>query len=227
MSVSESETDGKLRRRLPEERPGQILEAALAEFGERGLAGARLDDIARRAGVAKGTIYLYFPNKEALFREVVLTTIVARIEEVERAALATQGTTTELLGAFMQLWWDILRSPHFSTLHRLVISELRSFPDVAEFYSREVIARMHRMVGGIIERGVVSGEFRDVVPRVAARMISSMFVSQALWCGHRQAFKGVDFPTDDGVAFAELSDFVLHAIGAIPPAPPAALAAPE
>ena len=71
------------RRRDPEGRPQQILEAAFVEFGERGLAGARLDDIAKRAGVAKGTIYLYFPNKEALFREMVQTTKIAALEEAE------------------------------------------------------------------------------------------------------------------------------------------------
>ena len=71
-------------RRLPEERPEQILDAALAEFGERGLAGARLEDIAKRAGLSKGTIYLYFPNKEALFREMVRDIVVSQLEESER-----------------------------------------------------------------------------------------------------------------------------------------------
>src|ERR687885_303898 len=71
-------------RRRPEERPGQIIEAALQVFGERGLAGARLEDIAKRAGVSKGTIYLYFPNKEELFRSMIRQTVIAAIERGER-----------------------------------------------------------------------------------------------------------------------------------------------
>ena len=70
-------------RRLPEERPRQILEAALTVFAERGLAAARLEDIARHAGLSKGTIYLYFPNKEELFREVIRHSVVAFIERGE------------------------------------------------------------------------------------------------------------------------------------------------
>ena len=84
MSSSQTAPEPKWRR-LPEERPQQIIEAALDVFAERGLASARLEDIAKRAGVSKGTIYLYFPNKEALFREVVRQTVVANIERAERA----------------------------------------------------------------------------------------------------------------------------------------------
>ena len=73
------------RRRRPDERPTQILEAALDIFGEKGLAAARLEDIAKRAGLAKGTIYLYFPNKEALFREMIRRTLVVRLEALEQA----------------------------------------------------------------------------------------------------------------------------------------------
>src|SRR6478609_4648585 len=82
-SVSESAVEPRWRR-LPEERPKQILDAALEVFSERGLAAARLEDIAKRAGLSKGTIYLYFPNKEELFREVIRHTIIAQIERAER-----------------------------------------------------------------------------------------------------------------------------------------------
>src|SRR6478752_3886523 len=85
-------------RRLPEDRPRQILTAALEVFGERGLAAARLEDIAKRAGLSKGTIYLYFPNKEELFREVIRHTIIAQIERAERdLAAAVQQSASETL----------------------------------------------------------------------------------------------------------------------------------
>jgi len=104
-------------RRLPEERPRQILEAALATFGERGLACSRLEDIAKRAGLSKGTIYLYFPNKEELFREVVRQTVIAQIECAERElAEAAALTATETLVQFVRSYWDFLRSPTFASL---------------------------------------------------------------------------------------------------------------
>src|SRR5256885_14209990 len=101
-------------RRLPEERPKQILAAALEVFGERGLAGARLEDIAKRAGVSKGTIYLYFPNKEELFRTMIRQTVIAAIEQGERE-LGT-GTPTEQLRSYMRRYWALVRSAEFGTI---------------------------------------------------------------------------------------------------------------
>lgn len=170
------------RRRAPDERPGQIVDAALAVFGEHGLAGARLDDIAQRAGVAKGTIYLYFPNKEELFREVIRRTIVARLDLAERE-LADAGAAgpAALLRTFMVGWWEFVCTPEFQSVHRLVVGELHRFPDLADFYVREVAARAHRIVGGVITRGVAEGVFRPVDPTVATRMIASLLISQATW----------------------------------------------
>ena len=113
------------RRRAPDARPQQILDASLAEFGEQGLAGARLDDIARRAGIAKGTIYLYFPNKEELFRDVVRQTIVARLEELGREfGQAGGGSATEQLRAYLRAWWASLKQPAFRDVAYRVHGEL-------------------------------------------------------------------------------------------------------
>src|SRR6185312_13810529 len=98
--MSETSTEPRWRR-LPEERPRQILAAALEVFGEHGLAAARLDDIAKRAGVSKGTIYLYFPNKEELFREMVRDIVVGQLEQAERVAEESTGSATETLTEFM------------------------------------------------------------------------------------------------------------------------------
>ncbi|MGZ8378413.1 MAG: TetR/AcrR family transcriptional regulator [Gemmatirosa sp.] len=170
------------RRRAPDERPQQIVDAALAVFAEHGLAGARLEDIAQRAGVAKGTIYLYFPNKEELFREVVRRTIVARLDLAERE-LADAGATSpgELLRTFMVGWWEFVCTPEFQAVYRLVVGELHRFPDLADFYIREVPARAYRIIGGVITRGVAEGVFRPVDPTVATRMIASLLIAQATW----------------------------------------------
>ena len=196
-------------RRAPEARPAQILTAALEEFGAVGLTRARLEDIARRAGVSKGTIYVYFPDKESLFREVVRSTVVQTIERAEQAPMV--GTPTEQLTAFMQRYWAFLRTPAFGAIYRMVIAELRHFPELASFYSREVIARGMRLVVDIIRRGIATGEFRAVDPEVAARAMTAMFITHAAWCGDRACFPQVGDRSDDQV-LAEIQSLTLDTI---------------
>ncbi len=198
-------------RRAPEARPGQIIEAALEVFGEVGLARARLDDIAKRAGISKGTIYVYFPDKEALFKEVVRKTVISTIERAERNL--TAETATEQLTGYMRGYWQFLRSPAFAAIYRLVIGELRNFPDLATFYSTEVIARGLRLVSGIIQRGINSGEFRSMSAEVAARGMAGMFIAHAIWCGDRECFGHVVNKSDEEI-LEELQDLFLHAIRA-------------
>jgi AcrR family transcriptional regulator len=201
-------TSPKWRRR-PEHRPQQILKAALEVFGECGLANARLQDIAKRAGVSKGTIYLYFPNKEELFREMIRNTAVAAIESGERAV--NHGTPTEQLLAFMRGYWQFVRSPVFSTIYRLVLGELHQFPDLAMFYAHDVVARGLTLVAGIIRRGVDAGDFREVDPMVAARMLVALTVMNGIW---RDEHTGVPLLINqsDEQVFAELAQFYLYSI---------------
>ena len=198
------------RRRAPEERPTQILDAAFHEFGERGLAGARLEDIAKRAQVAKGTIYLYFPNKEALFREMVHTTIVAALAEAEasQAGLLSE-TSNEQLRRLGQGWWTFLRTERVQVLQRLVSLELGQFPDLMQFYADEVIARGRRLVSSVIARGVERGEFRAVDPQLAARMFSSIWMSHSTWCARREFHKTLG---SDEQVLDEMLEFYLYAL---------------
>jgi AcrR family transcriptional regulator len=202
------------RRRAPDERPQQIVDAALVVFGEHGLAGARLDDIAQRAGIAKGTIYLYFPNKEELFREVVRRTIIARLDQAERELADAAGTNPAvLLRTFMHGWWDFVCTPEFQSVHRLVVGELHRFPDVAEFYVREVPARAHRIVGGVLTRGMDAGVFRTVDPAMTTRMIASLLISQATWSTKPHASAGSPMGTMSRDAMRDhVCDFVFHAL---------------
>jgi AcrR family transcriptional regulator len=198
-------------RRLPEARPRQILAAALAVFGEHGLAASRLEDIAKRAGLSKGTIYLYFPNKEELFREVVRHTVVSQIEEGERQFGVITGSATEALTDYMRRYWEFIRSEQFAPLFRLIHAEIHNFPDLARFYAEEVVARGQRLIASIISRGIETGEFRRVDPFVAARMLAAPFVMHGLWCTHRECFTPVAKKTDDQV-LNELMQFYLYAI---------------
>jgi AcrR family transcriptional regulator len=198
-------------RRLPEERPKQILSAALAVFGERGLAAARLEDIAKRAGLSKGTIYLYFPNKEALFQEMIRQTVVAKIEAGERQLTESTRSPTDELKTVMRNYWAFIRSPEFAPVFRLIHAEIHHFPELARFYANEVSARGQRLIASVIQRGIDSGEFREIDPAVAARMLTAPFVIHGLWCGHRECFTSVAKKTDEQV-FDELMQFYLSAI---------------
>ena len=195
------------RRRAPDERPSQILEAALDVFGEKGLAAARLDDIARRAKLAKGTIYLYFPNKDELFRAVIRSTLVAELERAE-SQLRT-GTPEEQLEEFMQGYWAFICSPTFERVHRLVTSEIPKFPDLARFYGTEVIARGHRLVSGIVRDGIAAGVYRDCDPIATARMIMGIFFIHGLWRTKRLYMPHLAVVSDKAM-FEQLTDF-LHA----------------
>ncbi len=198
-------------RRLPEERPKQILDAALAVFAERGLAAARLEDIAKRAGVSKGTIYLYFANKEELFRGVVRDTVIAFIERGEARFAAERDDPIRALDVWMEGHWTWIRSEVFPAMHRLANSELRDFPDLYQFYATEVVGRAQRLVCEILERGMETGVFRRMDALVAARMLSALFVTHGTWYHQKNSFKSVaNIP--EGVLLAQIRDFFLHAM---------------
>ena len=218
-----SPSDGT-RRRCPDERPQQILDAALEIFGERGLAGARLEDIARRDGIAKGTIYLYFPHKEALFGEVIRHTIVARISEAEQTlARSEHATATEQLTEYMGRWWQYLCSPPYQTVYRLIVGELHRFPDLFDFYTREVVQRGRALLLGILTRGIARGEFRPVDAPMAARLVASMLISQAFACT-TQFSTGAPSHAPDEVR-DQVIDFALHALSPAAAGRPAGRAA--
>lgn len=196
-------------KRRPEHRPGQIIDAALEVFGKKGLAKTRLEDIAVRAGVSKGTIYLYFENKEALFKEMIRETSIAAIERGEQRP--DSGSPAEQLRAVMERYWEFVRTPAFSTIHRLVIGELHQFPDLARFYADEVIARGMRLISGIIRRGIDAGEFRETDPSAAARMLVALFVMNGVWCDKRDCLPVLEGRDDERV-FADINDFYFSAL---------------
>ncbi|MEO8562172.1 MAG: TetR/AcrR family transcriptional regulator [bacterium] len=197
-------------RRLPEERPKQILDAALAVFAERGLATARLDDIAKLAGVSKGTIYLYFANKEDLFRGVVRSTVIAFIEQSE-AEFEAERDPRRALESWMERHWAWIRSATYPAIHRLVASELRDFPDLHAFYATEVVGRAQRLICDILERGMEDGVFRRMAPLEAARMLSALFATHGTWYHQRNSFKSIANIGDD-VLLAQIRDFFFHAM---------------
>ena len=162
-----------------------ILDAALDVFAEKGFADARLDDVAARAGVAKGTIYLYFASKEALFEALIRSGIAAPIEAIEERVLALDlpaEATLRMLFAFLRQ--EVLGTRR-KEIVRLILSEAGRFPDIAAVYHREVVSRGMRLLRRLAERAIARGEFRSdelarfpqlaVAPGIVALLWTNLF----------------------------------------------------
>ncbi|HEY3431758.1 MAG TPA: TetR/AcrR family transcriptional regulator [Rhodocyclaceae bacterium] len=169
------------RQRRKEARPGELLAAALALFVERGYSATRLDDVAARAGVTKGTLYLYYDNKEALFKAVVENSIVPVIDEAERMLAEHQGTMADLLRKMLFSWWERVGSTELGGICKLIISEAGNFPDVAAYYHGTVIARAQRIIRQVLESGVERGEFRPIDIETAFHVIFAPLLMLAIW----------------------------------------------
>ena len=207
-SVSKEPVVESTRKRTPEERPRQILDAALATFGQAGLAAARVEEIAERAGISKGTVYLYFPSKEDLFLEVVRSTWVEMLDSI--AAVEETKSARADLETMCASFWVFLRSPSFATAHRLVVSEIQSFPEIAREFAEEVRRPILETLSGILDRGVASGEFTPGENLVRARMLFSLLMQHGVWCAKRQVMHDLKTRTDDDV-LREVLDFFLAA----------------
>lgn len=161
------------RERRKEARPGELLAAALALFVEKGYAATRSEEVARRAGVSKGTLFLYYASKEELFKAVVRDTIAGRFPEWNAEFDAHTGSSADLLRYALTSWWERVGNTQASGITKLMVSEASNFPELAEFYQREVIAPGQDLIRRILERGVASGEFR------AVNVTQSVFVVMA------------------------------------------------
>jgi AcrR family transcriptional regulator len=167
--MSEAATKPRWRRRKSA-RPEEILQAALEVFTDRGFAATKLEDVARRAGVTKGTIYLYYENKEALFKALVRGTIVPVIAKGEALAQAFTGTARDLFEQLVREYFRLVGDTQLSGIPRLMIAEAGNFPELARFYYEEVVTRGHRLMAGVLERGIKAGEFRRVNVAVATKL---------------------------------------------------------
>ena len=180
MVNTQTKTEPRWERRK-ESRPAELMEAALDLFAEKGYVATRLDDVAQRAGVSKGTLYLYFDSKEDLFKAVVRQGLVPAIVEAEKLVERFEGSAAELFRQLVMGWWKVIGDSRLSAIPKIMISEARNFPEIADFYHEEVIQRGSGMFVRALERGVATGEFRDVDVRYATRVLSSPLVMLAVW----------------------------------------------
>ena len=167
-------------RRRKEARPDEILAAALTSFAARGFAATRLEDVAARAGISKGTLYLYFKSKEELFEAVVRTRLLPNLARIEALAASFEGPSAALLERLLLTIAGVVDS-EVGAIPKLVIAEAGNFPDLARFYLDEVVRRGLRLIGVILRRGIERGEFRPVDVDHAVFCVTAPLLIAALW----------------------------------------------
>ena len=167
-----------------------ILAAALDEFSARGFEATRLDDVARRAGIAKGTIYLYFRDKESLFQELVRTMLAPLIAAIE-AIGQVDMPANQLAERFVDLFVREVYGTKRQEVVRLMITEGRRFPKLAEFYYREVLSRIIEAVRGVLRRAKTRGEVPAALIEFP-QLIAAPGLMAIIWSGLFERFEPID-----------------------------------
>jgi AcrR family transcriptional regulator len=167
-------------RRRKAARPGEIATAALACFAERGFAATRLDEVARRAGVTKGTLYLYFPNKEELFKAVVRQAVLPNLVSGEELIAQSKESAPTVLAQLLTNWSKVMSTPA-SAIPKIVLAETGNFPDIARFYLDEVVHRGVNLYTRLLQRGIERGEFRPMDVQNTVRCIVAPLLLGMLW----------------------------------------------
>ncbi|WP_274541220.1 MULTISPECIES: TetR/AcrR family transcriptional regulator [Methylosinus] len=176
-----SEPIDKPRRRRKEARPQEIIAAGLAEFAERGFAATRLEDVAARAGVVKGTIYRYFDSKETLFEAALSSGVGPAFESLPDIVADHDGSTFDLLRLLVVRLYETLFLPEVELLARIIISEGHRFPAVAELYHRILIGKGRDILRRIIERGLARGELSPSPLSATPEVLIGPVVMAIVW----------------------------------------------
>ncbi len=167
--------------RRKEDRPDEIIEAAFSSFAEKGYADTKVEQVAKRAGVSKGLIYLYFKTKEELFKAVVRRVVVPRLSELDARIADHQGTVTEFFrGPFVDTAVALVNSP-VRYIVRLLIAEGPKHPDLTEFYYREVISHGMQTLSALVKKGVDQGEFRNAALAQHPQLIIAPTMIGVVW----------------------------------------------
>lgn len=167
--------------RRKQARPGELLTAALDLFVEKGYAATRVEEVARRAGVSKGTLFLYFASKDELFKAVVRENLSLRFPQWSMLLDQFPGTSADLLRYAMGQWWSLVGDTKASGISKLMMSEASNFPELAEFYQREVIEPGNALIQRILQRGVERGEFRPLDLQYGAHTVLAPMLYLVVW----------------------------------------------
>lgn len=166
--------------RRSEARPGELVRAAAELFSERGFAATRLEDVAARAGISKGTVYLYFDSKEALFEAVVREAITPNLDRAEALVKTYDGTTPNLVRLLVPIFEALLDGPVPAVL-KILVAESGNFPQLARLYADLVIKRGLGFLTKIVQRGIDRGELRPVEAQHIAPLIVAPAMLLALY----------------------------------------------
>jgi AcrR family transcriptional regulator len=199
-----------VRKRRPEARPTEILEAALDLFTERGFNATRLEDVASRAGLSKAAIYLYFNDKTSLLTALVQATVGANISLASGMTGKHQGPVAPLLRQLLSFMAGRMQETRMPDLIKLVISESRAHPEIGRFYLDNVIGKALPLFQSLIERGIASGEFRAVDPRLTVKCLVGPMLLGAIW---KSAFEPIGAePIDIEALAAHDADLIIRAL---------------
>jgi TetR/AcrR family transcriptional regulator len=169
------------RERRKQARPGELLDAALSLFVEKGFAATRVEEVAARAGVSKGTLFLYFPSKQALFKAVVHENAGRHLREALGEVAGYTGSSAELLREFLRRWWTQYGSTPAAGLCKLIMGEAANFPDLARDYQEQVVQPSHELLRRVLQRGIDRGEFRPVDLHHTVHVIMAPLIFLVMW----------------------------------------------
>jgi AcrR family transcriptional regulator len=200
------------RQRRKEARPQELLDAALALFVEKGFSATRSDEVAVRAGVSKGTLYLYYPSKEELLKAVIQQNLGQLIAEGSGIVDEFEGPSAELLALLMHTWWNRVGNTPAGAIHKIMMSEVRNFPEIAQFYRDEVIQPASDLLVRTLKRGIERGEFRELPVVEVTQALFAPLIFMAL---HKHSFgacpaEGMDINCD--LVIDTHIDLMLHGL---------------
>ncbi|MDK2658362.1 TetR/AcrR family transcriptional regulator [Cupriavidus sp. LEh21] len=191
-------------------RPQELVAAALDLFVERGYAATRLEDVAAAAGVSKGTVYLYFANKEELFKSVVRANLVPALSRGTELVDRYEGSTPELLRELLRGWWGLIGATPVAGLTKLIMAESANFPDIARFYNEEVVVPGDELFARVLARGAARGEFRPMPANPTTTLICAPLMFLMLWQRSLRATSGKDL--DPEIFLDQLLDTLLFGL---------------
>lgn len=191
------------RARRADRRPAEIVAAALALFAEKGFAATRMEEIAQRAGLSKAAVYLYFPSKAEVFKATVRETIGVAVSHLEALAAEFDGSSADLLARVTGEICRVVGGTPAGAIPKIVLSEAGNFPDIAEYYANEVVARGLKLIGGILDRGRARGEFAADLGPLAPYMVIAPVLTLAMW--NHGIGRAVGSPIDPAAYAAEMA----------------------
>lgn len=179
--MTDSNTPSRNRRAMPEVRKAEILDAALSQFAARGFADARMEDVAREARVSKGTVYLYYPTKMALFEALVRRDIGPRVETMSGFLKAYDGPLEPVLRRVAGLVGGLVDSGQIPIYPKLLVAEAGRFPELVLFYRREVIGVILAALSGVFERAMARGDIQRGDSEILAHLFIAPLLKSVLW----------------------------------------------